>query len=922
MIGQTISHYKVSGKIGEGGMGIVYKAEDTKLNRPVALKFLAAHLLRDEESRKRFEREAKAAAALNHPNICTIHEIDEVDGGTFLALEFIEGESLQKKIERGPLPFQEALDFARQIADGLQAAHQKGVVHRDIKPGNVIITPENRAKILDFGLALLTEGSKLTQFDTALGTIAYMSPEQTMAAGTDDRTDIWALGVVLYEMVSGQRPFRGDYDQAVVYSITNEQPEPLTGLRTGVPMELERIVGKCLAKDAAQRFQRADELLVDLDTLREKIKSGKSKPLPPVATVKTGVAAGAAPASAGAPAAAEPPHAPAEQTVASGPAASRAAAPAEPAPALEPISGRERLAWVLCALASVVAIAALGSRYVGGGVSQLPAWRVLPLTTYPGEEVSPALSWDGERVAFAWDGEEKGNIDIYVRLIDGGSPVRLTDDPADDASPCWSPDGKQLAFTRGDGVYVVPSLGGQERRLARFEGEPNADNNTFYSPSLSWHPNGKMLVAATRKGIRAVDVSTGEVRELTSSLPPSRDRLPRISPDGRSLAFVRGSNPFSQQLFVAKLDKDLSSLDKAKPLADIFWGSGLSWFPDGTRLVYSAREGSRQLLWVLDVDGNEPAVLAVDTGGAWQPSFSQSTGQLAYHKQTEILDTWELPGPGPSGDPAQRDTSPRPLIVSSFRDFMAHFSADGSRIAFVSTRSGYQEIWRANGDGTGQIQLTNLGIHVGTSRWSPDGATIVFDGADQGQFDIFTIGAEGGAPGRLVSAPSNEHGPCYSPDGAWVLFMSDRTGEEQIWKVPSTGGDAIQVTRGGGYGPIVSSDGKFVFYRKRAPASTEVWKVPMDGGEENVVLTDHAGGQHHAVAGDSIYYLRNGVNGGSPRIAVRRLKTGETFDLWTLPEGKYIGGGNSISVSPDESRVIFQLAETVRGDLMLVDGLQ
>ncbi len=295
MIGRKISHYKVLEKVGEGGMGVVYKAEDTRLGRTVALKFLAAHLLKDAESRKRFDREAKAVAALNHPNICTIHEIDEAEGRTFLALEFIEGESLQARIERGPLPLEDALDLARQAADGLEAAHEKGVVHRDIKPGNLLITPKGQLKILDFGLALLTEGSKLTQLDTTLGTIAYMSPEQTMAADTDSRTDIWALGVVLYEMVSGRLPFRGDYDRAVMYSITSEEPEPLTALRTGVPMELEWLINKCLAKQPDGRYQNAADLIVDLTALRKKMESGKSTIVRPVAAstpVGTGNPAG------------------------------------------------------------------------------------------------------------------------------------------------------------------------------------------------------------------------------------------------------------------------------------------------------------------------------------------------------------------------------------------------------------------------------------------------------------------------------------------------------------------------------------------------------------------------------------------------------------------------------------------------------
>ncbi len=279
MVGRTISHYRIVEKIGEGGMGIVYKAEDTKLKRPVALKFLAAHLLNDAEVRARFTREAEAAAALNHPNICTVHEIDEVEGKTFIVMAFIEGDSLEQKIEAGPLKLKDALDVAVQTAQGLQAAHEKKIVHRDIKPANLMITGEGAKQlvtIMDFGLALLTDRSKLTKSGTTLGTPIYMSPEQAQGEESDHHTDIWSLGVVLYEMVVGRAPFRGDYEQAVVYSILNEEPEPLTALRTGVPMELERIVGKCMAKEIEERYQHTDDPLLDLQTLKKKLESGKS----------------------------------------------------------------------------------------------------------------------------------------------------------------------------------------------------------------------------------------------------------------------------------------------------------------------------------------------------------------------------------------------------------------------------------------------------------------------------------------------------------------------------------------------------------------------------------------------------------------------------------------------------------------------
>ena len=314
MIGQTISHYKITEKLGEGGMGVVYKAEDTKLERTVALKFLASHLMANEEAAKRFTREAKAAAALDHPNICTVYEIDEVDEHTFIAMAHLEGETLDKKIAASPLPLDDALDIMVQIARGLEAAHRKSIFHRDIKPANVMLLDQGSdrlVKIMDFGLAQLAERSRLTDLDTTLGTMAYMSPEQTEGAGTDQRTDLWALGCVMYEMISGQLPFRGDYKQAVQYSILHEAPEPLTGLRTGVPMELEWIVDKCLAKNREERYPEASALILDVGTLRKKLEGGRSTvaqttrpPLPselgpPAAESMAAVTAASAPATQG-----------------------------------------------------------------------------------------------------------------------------------------------------------------------------------------------------------------------------------------------------------------------------------------------------------------------------------------------------------------------------------------------------------------------------------------------------------------------------------------------------------------------------------------------------------------------------------------------------------------------------------------------
>ena len=268
LIGQTVSHYKILEKLGEGGMGVVYKAEDLKLTRIVALKFLPPDLIHDPEAGQRFVHEAKAASAIRHNNICVVYDIDETpDGQIFISMECLEGETLKKKIERGPLKINEAIDICQQVARGLSKAHEQGIVHRDIKPANIMVTTDGVAKIVDFGLAKLSGRTMLTKAGSTLGTAAYMSPEQASGSTTDHRTDIWSLGVVLYEMLTGRRPFEAEYENALLYSILNSEPAPITALRSGISKELERIVQKCLMKAPGERYQHVDELVVDLNGL-------------------------------------------------------------------------------------------------------------------------------------------------------------------------------------------------------------------------------------------------------------------------------------------------------------------------------------------------------------------------------------------------------------------------------------------------------------------------------------------------------------------------------------------------------------------------------------------------------------------------------------------------------------------------------
>jgi len=267
MIDKTISHYNILEKIGEGGMGVVYKAEDTKLKRMVALKFLPLELTRDQEAKERFIREAQAAAALDHQNICTIYEVDEYEGQTFIAMAHIEGQSLKEKIAGGPIKIDEAMNIATQVAEGLRVAHERGIIHRDIKPANIMLTEKGQAKIMDFGLAKLELGADLTKTATIMGTVAYMSPEQARGEKVDHRTDIWSLGCVIFEMLSGRPPFKSGYDQAVLYSILHEDPQPIASLRSDIPHGIEKILHKCFQKDPRDRYKDAGSLIEELKTI-------------------------------------------------------------------------------------------------------------------------------------------------------------------------------------------------------------------------------------------------------------------------------------------------------------------------------------------------------------------------------------------------------------------------------------------------------------------------------------------------------------------------------------------------------------------------------------------------------------------------------------------------------------------------------
>jgi serine/threonine protein kinase len=429
MHGRTISHYEIAEKLGEGGMGVVYKAKDTHLDRLVALKLLPPDKVSDPERIRRFVQEAKAASALNHPNIVTIYDIDTADGVTFIAMEYIQGRTLEQWIRsRGSLG--DILKYGAQIASALTAAHAKGIIHRDLKPGNIMISDAGLAKVLDFGLAKLTEiavaGEEAatrtirqgdvtpTEEGRIVGTASYMAPEQAEGKTIDARTDIFALGAVLYEMVSGRRAFQGDTAISTLSAILKTDPKPLRELAPNTPGEVERIVTRCLRKDPSRRFQHMDDLKVALDEMREESDSGKLS-----------------------------------------------------AVAATPGRRRRSLVWIV----GLIALIWAAGLYLGIRTpeKQNTGPVLTRLTSDTGLTLDPTFWAQGNLLAYASD-RAGGRLDIYVQQLGGGEPHRVTSNEADDHEPDFSPDGTRIVFRSerdGGGLYIVPSLGGVERKIRR-----------------------------------------------------------------------------------------------------------------------------------------------------------------------------------------------------------------------------------------------------------------------------------------------------------------------------------------------------------------------------------------------------------------------------------------------------------------------
>ena len=832
MVGRTISHYKVLSEVGRGGMGVVYKAEDLKLKRTVALKFLAPHLLQDEEARKRFQREATAAAGLSHPNICTIHEISEEGGQTFLVMEFIEGEGLDNKIERGPLALKEALGFARQVADGLAAAHAKGVVHRDIKPGNLLVTPEGRVKIIDFGLALLTEGSKLTKLDGTVGTVAYMSPEQAQGIEVDYRTDIWALGCVTYEMVRGQRPFQGVYDQALVYEIVNQEPEPLTGVRKGVPMELEWIVGKCLAKDREDRYNHAEDMMLDLRTLAEKLKSGGSRVL------RTQPAA--APSQAGTHSA--PFHGSAAVGAQPGLASQQTAAPVVAYGETVP----KRKLRVHQALLAVTALALLAVSFVHFRETppekQVRKFALTP-EDFQSSEARAAISPHAEYIVYS---AGTPRTSLWVQPLNQESLRRL-EGTEGATRPFWSSDSEFIGFVVGRNLKRVPVSGGPTVDICSLPG-----TGRFFL--AAWRPDGESIVFASQNPIRLFEVSArgGELRVLVDRAVEGTD-VSASSPQfllDRILLYRVGSDPSRGETLVAR-DMETGA-EQEWPLS-----AGFFVYSRTGHILYQLHFLFTGELWALpfssDPLGPSGDSFPIANNASW-PSVADA-GVLVY-RQDGVPQSMRVRIVGRSGTEID-DTDRRWRIA-----MQPTFSLDGRRLIGVLGNDDTQDIWLYNLINRNWTRLTaDLGREI-FPVWAPDEERVAFASNRGRDFGIYVQSAEpseaqllldtpglevttdwnraadrilyyrvesdergrdlwylepdgrgGYAPKLFLSEPFNQRSGAFSPDGRWVAYVTDQEGPNEVYvrKFPE-GTPVHKVSRQGGEAPRWRGNGQQLYY--------------------------------------------------------------------------------------------------------------
>ncbi len=873
--GTRLGPYEILTPLGAGGMGEVYQARDSRLNRLVALKILPAERMVNPERRRRFVQEAQLASSLEHPHIVIIYEIGSSDGVDYIAMELVRGRTLEALIPRSGMGLGEALKIAVQVADALTAAHAAGVVHRDLKPGNIMVTEAGIVKVLDFGLAKLTEiagageldetrtqmASVKTEDGAILGSAAYMSPEQAEGKKVDARSDIFSFGAILYEMLSGQRAFSGESKMSTLAAVLQTEPKPLGQAVNALPREVERLVMRCLRKDIHKRAQHMADVKLALDEFREDSESGSLE-----------------------------------------------------APAMA-MKRAPRWRWWPAA-AALAAIAALAATWWLRSGEQDASFEPVPLTTLAGSENDPSFSPDGSQVAFDWNGEQKQQYDIYVKLIGGGPPLRLTTDPGAHFNPAWSPDGKWIAYfgrhSGGrDGIFLIPSLGGPERLLL----ESASALGSAWSPDGKWLAVSPLTTATTSDpGISLISVENGERRDLGKLNPAlAGSREPAFSPDGRRLAYTLflGGN-YGATIWTIELTADGKLQGQPRQVALSKLGAFYPvWTPDGREIVFQeGAPNSSGAISRVRPDGKGQIRRIPGLGYTSGPIAIARNGRLAFVRGGIDSDVWRYDLTGAE--------APRKWIASTAFDTSGEYSPDGKRIVFSSNRSGARELWVCDADGGNAVQITHFGGPVaGTPRWSPDGRQIAFDGRPDGNADIFVVGAEGGGLRRLTDAPGEDARPAWSHDGKWIYFSSNRGGGTEIWRMPAEGGAAAQVTKRGGQALRVSADGEWLFYASQV--NGPIRRMHPDGGGDSEVFPLPASYLIYTVTANALYAsVAPGPGRPYPSVQSLRFADGKISELFKLDFAPGLG----LSVSPDERYLLITKPDEKGTDLMLVEGFR
>ncbi len=833
--GSIVSHYRLGPRIGEGGMGVVYSAEDTRLGRRVAIKFLPPELAADSQFLERFRREARAASSLNHPNICTIHDVGEVDGQQFLVMELLEGTTLRQRIGRKPLPMDELLDFGVHIADALAAAHAKGIVHRDIKPGNLFVTSGSGTpaiKIMDFGLAKTVEGNDprerpavsaaetqtlgdemLTSPGTAVGTVAYMSPEQARGDEVDARTDLFSFGVVLYEMATGKPPFTGKTHAVIFNAILNQVPPPPSQLNREAPAELDRIIIKALDKDRETRYQTAADLCADLKRLRRESAS------------RTG----------------------------------SAAVPMAP----------PRRSWTLYAAAALV-LAGLAAWMLFNRPGQPPAqvqWE--QLTNFTDFATQPALSPDGRMLTFIrGPGTFFTPGQVYVKLLPDGQPVQLTHDERSKMSPIFTPDGSRIAYTVAWpwDTWVVPVMGGESRLML-----PNASG-------MHWIGPDRLLFSEIKSGAHMALVTSRESRteERDVYVPPHERGMAHrsaLSPDGKNVLVVEMDNNGFLPCRLLPFDGS-SAGRRVGPQS----GSCLeaAWSPDGKWMYFSSDAAGKFHIWRQRVDRESPeqitsgpdeeaGIAITPDGQSLITSVGEPQSELWFHDST--------------GD--------RPVSTQGFAAY-ATMSKDGRRIYYVVRKAGRNAF--VVSDQPGALWMTDLdsnrsdcllpGIEVSSYDVSPDNRRLLYSLSKPDRTsEIWLASLERRFPPRRVSS-GDDSSPRFGSGGS-IIFRSSEGKKNYLYRMREDGSAREKISDRAieALGQL-SPDGKQIVVwapGSREDAPNVHLLQPLDGGPA-VEICDQC---IATWSPEGKYFLLHlsGMAGESPRTYVIPLRRGSMIPV-------------------------------------------